>query len=308
MRTRVLRWLCCAAITYAGAAAGADALPVTQIAAGVYVHVGAQADTSPANRGAIANIGFIVGDGCVAVIDTGGSPAVGRALRNAVRNVTSLPICYVINTHVHPDHIFGNAAFRADRPEFVGHAKLAAAMNARARAYLAALKHALGADAADAEIIAPTRAVTGSATLDLGNRKLRLRAWPSAHTDHDLTVYDELTETLWLSDLLFIERIPVLDGSLPGWLKVLSELKGIEAKRVVPGHGRIAADWPQVAAEQERYLQRLLAETRAALRARKTLQEAVDTVGGGKRDRWLLFDAYHRRNVTAAFAELEWEE
>ena len=80
------------------------------------------------------------------------------------------------------------------------------------------------------------------------------------------------------------------------------------AKRVVPGHGPLVRHWPEAAAEQERYLQRLLAETRAALRARKTLQQAVDTVGGSERDRWLLFDAYHRRNVTAAFAELEWEE
>ncbi len=279
-----------------------------EIAAGVYVHRGAQADAGPANRGAIANIGFIVGSRCVAVIDSGGSPAVGRALRNSIRQATPLPVCFVVNTHGHPDHIFGNVAFRADRPEFVGHAKLAAAMGARGRVYLAALERALGADAAGAEIIAPTRTVERDAMLDLGARNLRLRAWPTAHTDHDLTVFDERTGTLWLSDLLFVERIPVVDGSLPGWLKVLSELKAMPARQVVPGHGSVASDWPGAAAEQERYLHRLLADTRSALRARKTLQEAVDSVGGAERNRWLLFDAYHRRNVTAAFAELEWEE
>ena len=134
------------------------------------MHVGAQAEASPCNRGAIANVGFIVGSRCVAVIDTGGSPDVGRSLRAAVRKVTPLPVCYVVNTHVHPDHILGNAAFVADRPEFVGHAKLAAAMAARGRVYVAAAKRTLGPDAADAEIIPPTRAVTGSATLDLGDR------------------------------------------------------------------------------------------------------------------------------------------
>jgi quinoprotein relay system zinc metallohydrolase 2 len=291
-----------------GAPVGADVLPVAEVAPGIYVHPGVQADVSPANRGAIANIGFIVGTRCVAVIDTGGSPAVGRALRNAVRTVTQRPICYVINTHVHPDHIFGNVAFRTDRPEFVGHAKLAAAMNARSRVYLAALQRVLGPDAADAEFIPPTLVVSGSTTLDLGDRKLAVRAWPTAHTDHDLTIFDGSTETLWLSDLLFIERIPVIDGSLPGWLKVLAALKGMPAKRVVPGHGAVTTDWPAASAQQERYLQRLLLETRAAVRARKTLQEAVDTVGGDERGRWLLFEVFHRRNVTAAFAELEWEE
>jgi quinoprotein relay system zinc metallohydrolase 2 len=281
---------------------------VTAIAPGVYVHRGVQADPSPANRGAIANIGFIVGGACVAVIDTGGSPPVGHALRSAVRAVTPLPICYVINTHVHPDHVFGNVAFAPDRPEFVGHAKLAAAMQARGRAYLAALKRVLGPDAADAALIEPTRAVAGEVELDLGGRKLRLRAWPTAHTDHDLTVFDEKTGTLWLSDLLFVERIPVVDGSLRGWLEVLSELKRVPVRRVVPGHGPVTSDWPAAGAAQERYLRQLLVETRAALRAKKTLPEAVATVGGGERSRWLLFDAYHRRNVTAAFAELEWEE
>lgn len=305
----LLGWLCCAATIGTSVLARADVLSIQQIAAGVYVHAGAQSDASAGNRGAIANIGFIVGSACVAVIDTGGSPAVGRALRSAVREVTSLPVCYVINTHVHPDHMLGNAAFRADRPEFIGHAKLAAAMSARGRTYLAALERVLGPDAAaDAEIVAPTRAVAAEAALDLGGRRLTLRAWPSAHTDHDLTVFDERTGTLWLSDLLFIERIPVVDGSLPGWLGVLSELKRMSAQRVVPGHGGVTSDWPGAAAAQERYLMRLLAETRAALRAGRTLQEALDSVGGGERGRWLLFDAYHRRNVTAAFAELEWEE
>jgi len=281
---------------------------VTAIAAGLYVHRGAQADPSPANHGAIANIGFIVGSNCVAVIDTGGSPPVGRALRSAIRAVTPLPICYVINTHVHPDHVFGNVAFEADRPEFVGHAKLAAAMQARGRSYVAALKRVLGPDAADATLIAPTRAVTGETELDLGGRTLRLRAWPTAHTDHDLTVFDERTGTLWLSDLLFVERIPVVDGSLRGWLDVLAELKRVPVRHVVPGHGPVRSDWPAAGAAQERYLRHLLVETRAALRAKKTLPEAVATVGSGERGRWLLFDAYHRRNVTAAFAELEWEE
>jgi quinoprotein relay system zinc metallohydrolase 2 len=272
------------------------------------VHVGAQADTAPANRGAIANIGFVVGTRCVAVIDTGGSPAVGHALRNAIRSTTQLPICYVINTHVHPDHVFGNVAFQQDRAEFIGHAKLAAAMNARGRVYLAALQRILGHAAIGAALVVPTREVSARETLDLGGRTLQLRAWPTAHTDHDLTVFDEQTATLWLADLLFIDRVPVVDGSLPGWLKVLAELKRIDAQRVVPGHGPVRSDWPAASADEERYLRSVLDETRAALRAKKTLQEAVDTVGATERPHWLLFDAFHRRNVTAAFAELEWEE
>src|SRR5438045_1247080 len=92
---------------------------------GVYIHYGQQAEMTPENFGDIANLGFVVGAKCVAVIDTGGTYAVGRALRNAIRRVTAAPVCYVINTHVHPDHIFGHGAFVAAYPEYRGHAHLA---------------------------------------------------------------------------------------------------------------------------------------------------------------------------------------
>jgi hypothetical protein len=67
-------------------------------------------------------------------------------------------------------------------------------------------------------------------------------------------------------------------------------------------------DWRGALAAQTRYLKALLDGTRGALKARRTLAQAVEEVGWAERGRWLLFDDYHRRNVAAAYAELEWEE
>ena len=291
------------------AAAGAEAaLPVVEVAAGVYVHFGLQEDFSRSNLGTIANIGFIRGARCVAVIDTGGSIAVGRALREAVKAVTDLPVCYVINTHVHPDHIFGNAAFKQDQPIFVGHHRLPAAMAARGQHYLNALTRDLGGITAGSAVIPPQLTVKDTWELDLGGRIVKLRAWPTAHTDNDLTVYDEQTQTLWLSDLLFIDHIPVVDGSLKGWLSVLKELQGMRPRHVIAGHGKATTAWPGAIETQQRYLDTLLRETRLAIRRKQTIQQAVDGVGYSERGKWLMFDLFHRRNVTAAFAELEWED
>lgn len=284
-------------------------LPMREIAPGVFVHAGRQETADAHNQGDIANIGFIVGGRCVAVIDTGGSIRVGERLRQAVRAATPLPVCYVINTHMHPDHVFGNAAFRQAEPApvFVGHARLAAALAARGANYRHALLRDVGAEAAGSDIVLPTLEVKGTLELDLGGRKLALRAWPTAHTDNDLSVFDEATATLWLSDLLFVGHTPVVDGSLRGWQKALAEIARLQPRRVVAGHGE-AGDWRRALAEQQRYLEVLANETKAAIKAGKPLAEAVATVGQGERGKWLLFDDFHRRNATAAYAELEWED
>jgi quinoprotein relay system zinc metallohydrolase 2 len=281
---------------------------LNEVARGVYVHQPSVQESSAANQGDIANIGFIVGKKCVAAIDSGGSVAVGNKLRAAITRTTPLPVCYVINTHVHPDHIFGNAAFNADKPAFIGHAKLPLAMGSRAQNYLNAIKRDLGAAAENSVIVPPTQTLKDTLELDLGERKLSLRAWRTAHTDNDVTVMDETTGTLWLSDLLFVGHTPVVDGKLKGWLAVMEELRGIKATTVIPGHGAVQKNWPEAAKNQQRYLESLLNETRQMLSNRKTMQQAIDSVGISERNQWQLFDLFHKRNVTTVFAELEWED
>jgi len=285
------------------------ALPVARIGDGAYVFYGAQEETSRANLGAIANVGFVIGDRCVAVIDAGGSPIEGARLRAAVRAASDRPVCAVINTHMHPDHVYGDSAFVADHPQFIGHVHLAPALAARSDTYAKALQRELGEAAQDARLVMPTREVTPGhpLELELGGRTLMVRAWRTAHTDNDVTVYDERTGTLWAGDLLFAGRIPSVDGSVIGWLAVMDEIEASNPHRIIPGHGP-SDEWPAAMAAQRRYLQALADGTRAAIRARHTIGQAMQEVAGAERGRWLLFDGYHRRNIAAAYAELEWEE
>jgi quinoprotein relay system zinc metallohydrolase 2 len=273
----------------------------------VFVHNGVHEEASGQNEDAIANIGFVVGARSVAVVDPGGSFEEGRALRAAVRSRTGLPIRYVVLTHVHPDHIFGAAAFSGDHPDFIGHAKLPGALARRGNYYLRRLKGALGAAAAGSEIVPPTLLVSDRLDLDLGDRRLMVRAHGPAHTDNDLTVFDEKTRTLWLGDLLFVERLPVIDGSVVGWLKELRALTLIAADRAVPGHGPPSVSWPGAAEPERRYLDKVAGDTRAAIRAGIGIAEAYRHVAISERQQWLLFDDYHPRNVTASYKELEWE-
>lgn len=311
----LLRWAAAplfAALLHGGAAAqghNPDApLEVTEVAPGVHVHAGRLEDWLPGNGGDVANLGFVVGSRCVAVIDTGGTPQLGRRWRAAIERATSLPICYVFDTHAHPDHVLGNAAFARPDTRFVASAKFNAAMAARAPYYLRALERDFGVKVAHEAIVYPTLAVAGTREFDLGGRVLVAQSWPTAHTDNDLTVYDPATRTLFASDLLFVQHIPVVDGKLRGWLAVMPDLARIDAALIVPGHGPVRRGGPDAWVAQQAYLGSLLGETRAAVKSGKTLSQAVDSVGTEAASGWQLAERFHRRNVTAAFAELEWED
>ncbi|BDV32489.1 quinoprotein relay system zinc metallohydrolase 2 [Methylocystis iwaonis] len=286
-----------------------DAAPfeLDEIAPGVYAHQGETSLMTRENFGGIANLGAIVGDDSVAVIDTGGSLVQGKAFLAALREKTQKPIRYVINTHAHPDHVFGNGAFALPGVTFVGHKNLPRALAARGEHYLASFRQIMG-DALDGvTIVAPTMLVSDLATLDLGGREIVLQAWKTAHSEADLTALDTKSGTLFAGDLLFLQHVPVVDGSLLGFLDVADRLAGIKAERVVPGHGPEVAPWPKALDDERAYLTRLTADLRAAIKKGESVKDAAKDAGSEERGKWRLFDDYNARNATAGFAELEWE-
>ncbi len=285
-----------------------DTIKVKEIAADVYVHFGKHELPNNHNHGEIANIGFIIGDKCVTVIDSGANPTQGKALKNTIQTITSKPICYVINTHAHPDHIYGNRAFKDAKVKFVGHHKLSRAILTRSPYYFTKSKEQFGNQLTSADVVLPSIEVKNTLQLDLGNRILELTAHPSAHTDHDLSIYDSKTDTLWLSDLLFREHLPVLDGSINGWISELERLEQNSYTYVIPGHGALVTDWKHSLQPQKKYLLLLRKEIRLLIQQGKFLEDAIKTVAYSEQKRWKLFNEFHKKNISTAFAELEWEE
>lgn len=290
----------------AGAVGSVAPFVMAEVAPGSFVRHGVHEEATAENGDGIANIGFVIGADAVAVIDPGGSRIDGERLRASIRARTERPVRYVVMSHMHPDHVFGAVAFAEDRPVFVGHHRMAATLVQRGEFYRGALADVLGIEGAG-DYAAPGLLVEGATTLDLGRRRLQVRAHATAHTDNDLSVLDEQTGTLWLGDLVFQDRVPSLDGSIVGWLGETKGLRGSVAQRAVPGHGPPVVGWPGAAEAQERYLGTLAREIRVIIARGGDITEAVGSVGRSERERWLLFDDYNGHNVTAAFKELEWE-
>jgi quinoprotein relay system zinc metallohydrolase 2 len=283
-----------------------ESFTMEEVGPGIFMRQGLIADATADNADAIANIGFLIGRDGVLVTETGGSLADGQWLRAEIAKRTSKPITHVVLTHVHPDHVFGAGAFVQDKPVFIGHAKLAEALGARGEFYRQRLIELLG-EARTGPVVYPTLSVADTTEIDLGDRRLTFTAHGPAHTSCDLSMRDSGSGLLFPADLLFVNRIPSLDGSLRGWLKEIERLKAMGATRAVPGHGPVSVDLAPALADLTGYLTALRDGTRAAIAKDVPIEKAVASVAQDQRDKWALFDTYNGRNVTVAYQELEWE-
>ncbi len=134
------------------------------------------------------NIGVVVGDGRVLVIDTRSSHRQARELQDDVRRITAHP-WVVVNSHHHFDHTFGNAPFMP--AEIWGHERCAAAMHEggeRTKHRIAEEMPELAAELAEVTITPPTRTIADRARIDVGGRVVELRYLGRGHTDNDLAV------------------------------------------------------------------------------------------------------------------------
>lgn len=290
-----------------GARAAEPGFTLDEVAPGVYLHRGQHRDLDDPGRADSANVAYVEGDRCLAVIDSGGAIATGADFLAAIRARTTKPVCYVINTHVHFDHVLGNAAFVAPETTFVGHQALVESMAANQGFFAERFAAELGGPGQEAKVIGPTLTVETTRDLDLGGRVLQLVAQPPAHTAADVTVLDLQSRTLFTGDLLFRERLPVIDGSFKGWLAWMARAMQDHYTLVVPGHGPPDPAWPAGANAQLAYFEALRSAVREAIDKGELVEDAPDEVAADALRDWKLTGRAHRLNVSRAYRELEWD-
>ena len=183
----------CACAALARAATGDVPAPV-EVAPGVYAMLGSADAVAPANRGIVANNGFIVGKSGVTVIDTGSSYRYGRAMIEAIRRVTPLPVQLVVITHQAPEFVFGASAFRDAGVPILAHQRAADLIRERCAICLKNLQRTLGdEEMAGSRVTVPDRTVDASTRIDSGGRELQLLYFGPASTPGDLAVLDTAT-------------------------------------------------------------------------------------------------------------------
>lgn len=301
---------CCAALLWLAilalpAGASCPQPVLSALGPGVFVVAGQPDAPRRANCGRTANTGVIVGSSGVIVIDPGPNDRQSRALLRAIRALTPLPVAAVINTHAHPENVLGNSLWRGGRVPILASDATAQSMRTRCRECLATLRRRVGARAMrGTHIVLPNRLLAASSELELGGRRVHALRFEHAHTAGDLAVLDSASGVLFAGGLANAQVIPDLrEAHLGGWIAALAELRGHDARVVVPGHG--AQSGAQALAWTQEYLVMLRDAVQREVAAGTDLPTALERLHlegyRGAAD----YARRHLLNVQHAYTELE---
>jgi len=211
------------------------ALKPERLDEGVWLIAGAQEAISGSNGGAIANIVILDTSAGAVIVDTGPSKRFGEQLAALARELTGKDVARVYLTHIHPDHVFGNQAFKPD--VLAATQATAKGLKEMGDGYADAMYRTAGDWMRGTEVVLPATIVNGGTVEDFGSRRLRLLAM-RGHTASDLVIFDERSGFVVAGDLVFLDRAPTTpNATIEHWKIALANLGAIPHRRLVPGHG-----------------------------------------------------------------------
>jgi cyclase len=226
---------------------------VSQMGQGLYAYI--------SDNDASANSTFLVGDAGILVVDTGLNETEGAKLLGAIRNVSALPVKYVVNTHYHPDHQGGNAVVGPSAvvisTDFTRERTLALQKDPRMNSF-----HFQPANLTFQQEV----------TLHLEPYTVQIYFPGKAHTSGDAIVYFPEQRAISMGDLFLSHSSPAMDdGSAENWIRALDHVLELPLDHVVPGHFELSTK-----SDLQRfrdYLKDLFDQVRALKQKNETLEQ-----------------------------------
>jgi glyoxylase-like metal-dependent hydrolase (beta-lactamase superfamily II) len=254
-----------------------DRTALTEVAPGIHVITDRRVPLVP-------NIGIIVGNDAVLVVDSGMGPQNGRAVLEAARRLAEGRQLILTLTHFHPEHGFGAQAFK-NHAKIIYNAAQRDELSAKGEAYLTMFRSfgpGVAAALQGTELVAPDEVYEGgSHIIDLGGRQVELRTFGLAHTRGDQIVSVPDAGAVFVGDLAEERIFPIFpwfppddaDIDADNWVSVLSELEAMRPGIVVPGHGSIGG--PEILSTVRTYLLDVKARVAGEAAAGKNADEIV---------------------------------
>jgi len=217
-----------------------------------YAYLGTS-DFSPGNSYG-ANAGIVIGDNGILVIDTLASSRHAQEFIAAIKKVSDKPIKYVLNTHFHMDHSFGNSDFEAVGATVISHHMALSYMKKWSQKILDKGWSGLKKEEIEGTKVAyPTVTFQDSLKIDLGGIVPEVIFKIHSHTKGSAIVHLPEQKIVFAGDVLFNDYYANMSASdVTGWLQTIDFVNGLKPEIIVPGHGALAGTKEMV--EMKKYL------------------------------------------------------
>ena len=259
-----------------------------------------------------SNSPILVNDDEAIVVDSEITPAAARALVNDLKAVTNKPVRYVVDTHYHYDHAFGNQIFSPD-VQVIGHdntrlrllthdtmkeatfltsvqpvpARVEALRQRIATETDAQQKAALERQVSNSlayleqvkevKVTPPNVTFNDTLTLVRGGREIRLMYLGRGHTDTDVVIYLPKERIVCTGDLMESVVSYAGDSFPDDWIRTLDKLRAIDFDTVMPGHGVVFKGKGKIEAFQ-RYLRDVMTQVTALRKQGLSVDDAAANV------------------------------
>jgi glyoxylase-like metal-dependent hydrolase (beta-lactamase superfamily II) len=279
-----------------------------RIAPDVYAVIGDLGAQTYENEGLNNNLGFIISDKGVLVINSGPSIRVAKALHAAIRKITPQPVKWVVNVNSQNHQWLGNGYFKSAGAKILAHREADRVMRDAGETQIETNKTLLRERAAGTTLTYPDELVDGKREIKLGNTVVQLLHFGQAHTPGDMVVWLPQQKIIFAGDIVYTERmLGVLTISDSGnWVQVFNKLAQLDPKIVIPGHGH-PTNLERARKETRDYLVYLREEVGKSLGRGDTLQDAVDKIDQSGFKHLANFDQLARRNANQVYLEMEKE-
>lgn len=288
--------------------AAAGEVSITRVAANVYSAIGETQPPSYENRGHNNNLSFIITSEGVVVVNGGDNYLLAKDLHAQIRELTDLPVKFVINENGQGHAFLGNAYWAEEGVPIIAHRLAVEEIRQHGEASLRSMRERNRERALGTVVVIPDHVMDEDAmTLQLGDVQIEVIRFGAAHSPGDISVWLPQQKLLIAGDIAFHQRLLGIfpDTDVASWLASFDRMAELQADIVVPGHGG-PTTMAEITGYTRDYLQYLTDEIEKILEEDGDLADAyaIDQSAYSHLD---TFDELAGKNAGRLFQTMEME-
>ena len=279
-----------------------------QVSERVYSAIGATQPATLENWGHNNNLSFVIGDESILVVNGGSNDHLAAALHQHIRQISDLPVKYVVSENGQRHALAGNAYWQRQNAELIGHVDAAEEAEHFAGDYIETTRRVRQDPNYPIDIVPFDRLIDGPIELDLGGVTVTVKSFGPAHSPGDISVIVPSDNVVIAGDLAFHVRMPPIfdETDTAGWVETWAVFQEFASDMIiVPGHGG-PTDIETVTRGTYDYLVFLRSAVQELLDNDYTLEDAYKIDQQAYKD-WHTFEELAARNAGRVFTAMEFE-